>query len=185
MNRTLLCGALAVALALTGISPAGAQGGQKTLAATLDVYVFPSAGQDAGQQNKDEAECYQWAVNNTGSDPFSIQKQQAADTQQAQAAQQQASQAGQGAGAKGAVRGAAVGALVGEIADDDAGKGAAYGAAVGVVAGRRRGREQQQQAQAQVQAQSQQTAQASQQQIDNFKKAFSVCLESKNYMVKF
>jgi hypothetical protein len=185
MNRTLVFGVIAVTLAMAGISVAGAQSGQKTLAATLDVYVFPSAGQAADQQNKDEAECYQWAVNNTGSDPFSIQKQQAADTQQAQAAQQQASQAGQGAGARGAVRGAAVGALVGEIADDDAGKGAAYGAAVGVVAGRRRGREQQQQAQAQVQAQSQQVAQASQQQIDNFKKAFSVCLESKNYMVKF
>lgn len=185
MNKAVLCCAFAATLALTGMSPAGAQTGQKTLAATLDVYAFPSTGQAADQQNKDEAECYQWAVNNTGSDPFAVQKQQAADAQQAQAGQQQASQAGKGAGAKGAVRGAAVGALVGEIADDDAGKGAAYGAAVGVVAGRRRGREQQQQAQAQVQAQNQQTAQASQQQIDNFKKAFSVCLESKNYMVKF
>lgn len=185
MNRAILCCTLAVALALTGMSQAGAQTGQKTLAATLDVYVFPSAGQAADQQNKDEAECYQWAVNNTGSDPFSVQKQQAAAAQQAQAAQQQASQAGKGAGARGAVGGAAVGALVGEIADDDAGKGAAYGAAVGVIAGRRRGREQQQQAQAQVQAQSQQTAHASQQQIDNFKKAFSICLESKKYMVKF
>jgi hypothetical protein len=181
----LLCGALAVTLSLGGISLAGAQSGQKTLASTLDVYVFPSAGQDASQQNKDEGECYQWAVNNTGSDPFSVQKQQAADTQQAQAAQQQASQAGQGAGARGAVRGAAVGALVGEIADDDAGKGAAYGAAAGVMAGRRRGREAQQQAETQAQAQSQQTAQSSQQQIENFKKAFSVCLESKEYMVKF
>ena len=185
MIRTVAGFVLAVSVALAGMPPAAAQTGQKTLAATLDVYVFPSAGQAADQQNKDEAECYQWAVNNTGSDPFSVQKQQAADAQQAQAAQQQASQAGKGAGARGALGGAAVGALVGEIADDDAGKGAAYGAAVGVIAGRRRGREQQQQAQQQVQAQSQQAAQATQQQIDNFKKAFSVCLESKKYMVKF
>ncbi len=185
MIRTFAGCALAVSVALAGMAGAEAQTGQKTLAATLDVYVFPSAGQAADQQNKDEAECYQWAVSNTGSDPFSVQKQQAADAQQAQAAQQQASQAGKGSGARGAVGGAAVGALVGEIADDDAGKGAAYGAAIGVIAGRRRGREQQQQAQQQVQAQSQQAAQGSQQQIDNFKKAFSVCLESKKYMVKF
>lgn len=185
MIRNVAGCVLVVSWALVGMPQAEAQTGQKTLAATLDVYVFPSAGQAADQQNKDESECYQWAVDNTGSDPFAVQKQQAADAQQAQAAQQQASQAGKGSGARGAVGGAAVGALVGEIVDDDAGKGAAYGAAVGVIAGRRRGQAQQQQAQQQVQAQSQQAAQASQQQIDNFKKAFSVCLESKKYMVKF
>ena len=42
----------------------------KTLAATMNVYVFPSNGQDAAQQSKDEAECYNWAVTNTGTDPF-------------------------------------------------------------------------------------------------------------------
>lgn len=159
--------------------------GQKSLAATLDIYVFPSSGQAADQQSKDEGECYQWAVANTGSDPFEVQKQQAAQAQQAQAAEQQASQAGQGSGARGLVRGAAVGALVGEIADDEAGKGAAYGAAIGGIAGRRRGQAQQQQAQQQVQTQAQQSEQATQQQIQNFKKAFSVCLEAKNYMVKY
>lgn len=71
----------------------------------------------------DEAECYQWAVTNTGSDPFEVQKQQAADAEA--------------------------------------------------------------EAQQQVQAQSQQVQQASQAQIDNFKKAFSACMEAKDYVAKF
>ena len=52
---------------------------QKSLAATLNVYVFPTTGQDASQQSKDEAECYQWAVGNTGSDPFDLAKQEQAN----------------------------------------------------------------------------------------------------------
>jgi hypothetical protein len=43
----------------------------------------------------------------------------------------------------------------------------------------------QQQAQQQAHAQAQQTEQSTQQQMHNFKKAFSVCLEGKNYMVKY
>lgn len=158
--------------------------GQQSLASTLQVYVFPSAGQAPDQQSKDEAECYQWAVNTSGSDPFAVQNQQAADAQQAQAAQQQASQVARGSGAQGAVRGAAGGALIGAIAGD-AGKGAAIGAAVGVVGGRARGNAQQQQAQQQVQNQAQQAEQASQAQISNFRMAFSACLEGKEYIVKY
>ena len=36
----------------------------ESLANTLDVYVFPSAGQDSSQQNIDESSCYEWAVSN-------------------------------------------------------------------------------------------------------------------------
>jgi len=71
------------------------------------------------------------------------------------------------------------------LADDDAGKGAAYGAAAGLIAGRRQGKSQQAQAQQQTQAQAQQAQQATQRQMDNFKKAFSACMEGKNYIAKF
>jgi len=158
---------------------------QKSLAATLEVYVFPTGGQEPSQQSKDEGECYQWAVTNVGTDPFEIQKQQAAQEQQAAAAAEQASQAGTGSGVRGAAGGAVAGALIGEIADDDAGKGAAYGAAIGAVAGRRRGRRAEQEATQQVQAQAEEVQQVSSEQIENFKKAFSVCLEAKEYMVNF
>jgi hypothetical protein len=159
--------------------------GQKTLASTLNVYVFPTEGQPPEQQSQEEAECYNWAVQNTGSDPFNLQKQAQQQQQQAAQAQQQIDQAGQGAGAAGAVKGAAAGALIGEIASDDAGKGAAYGAAAGLIAGRRASRRAKDQASQEVEKQSQQAQQATGEQIENFKKAFAVCLEAKKYMVKF
>ena len=166
-------------------APVAAPSGQKTLAATMNVYVFPNAGQIATQQSKDEGECYNWAAQNTGTDPFELQKQSQQQQQQAQQSKEQAAQAGRGSGARGAVRGAAAGAVIGEIANDDAGKGAAYGAAAGTVAGRHKGQAAQQQATQQAEKQAQQVQQSSAEQLTNFKKAFSVCLESKKYLVKY
>ena len=159
--------------------------GQQSLSASLQIYVFPSAGQAPDKQSKDEAECYQWAVSNTGVDPFELQKQYEAQTQQAQQQQQQVQQQTQGAGAKGAVGGAAAGALIGEVANDDASEGAAYGAAAGAIMARRRAKSAQQQSQQQAQQQTQQAEANYQQQRSNFNNAFSVCLEGKQYMVKF
>ncbi len=181
----LLLLATTVAAGQTPAPQPAAPSGQKSLAATLEVYAFPKAGQPPEQQSKDEADCYAWAVQNAGVDPFDLSKQAQQQQAEAQTAQEQAKQAGKGAGASGAVKGAAAGALIGEIADDDPGKGAAYGAAAGVVAGRRKGRKAQQQAGQQAQQQSQQIQQATAEQMANFKKAFSACLEGKNYMVKF
>jgi hypothetical protein len=157
----------------------------QSLGSAVDVYVFPAEGQDSAQQSKDEATCYEWAVGNTGTDPFELAKQEQEDDQQAQADQQAAQDTGQGSGARGAVRGAAAGALVGEIANDDASGGAAWGAAAGAVRGRRQGRSSQQQAQEQAASQAEQREGATEEQLANFKNAFSVCLEAKEYMVKF
>jgi hypothetical protein len=82
---------------------------------------------------------------------------------------------------RGAVGGAAAGALIGEVASDDAGKGAALGA----VGARRHAHRAEREAQAQGQQQMQQTQQVSATELANFKKALSVCLEAKNYMVKY
>ncbi len=161
-----------------------AQGGGKTLASTLEIFVFPGDGQAADQQSKDEAECYSWAVGNTGSDPFELQKQAAQQQQQTDQQLQQAQSATQGAGVKGAIGGAAAGALIGEIADDDWETGAKYGAAAGAISARRRSRAASQRAQQQAKQQGAAQQQQIQQQADNFKKAFSVCLEAKNYLVK-
>jgi uncharacterized protein YcfJ len=164
--------------ALAQQPPAG-----KTLAATLEVYVFPSEGQKPEVQSTDEAKCYAWAVENTGIDPFELQKQTDAGMQQAAAQQAAAQKAGTGARAKGALAGAAAGALIGGIAGD-AGQGAAIGATAGVVAGGAKRRRAQQQGQAQAQATAAATMQFSEEQKLNFRKAFSVCLEAKKYMVK-
>lgn len=177
--------AMLTSLILPQGQPAAAPSGQKTLAATVGVYVFPTEGQAAEQQSKDEGECYKWAVQQSGSDPFQAQKQAEQQKAQSDAAKKQAEQAGKGAGAGGAVKGAAAGALIGEIASDDAGEGAAIGAAAGVVAGRRKAKKAGKEASAQAEQQGQKAQQASQEQIDAFKKAFSVCLEAKKYMVKY
>jgi len=187
--KTILIAGLLTAIAAAApaqTQPTASQPAQqKTLAATINVYVFPTTGQTPEQQSTDEAACYNWAVQNTGSDPFALQKQASQAQQQADQAEQQIDQAGKGAGAKGAVGGAAVGALVGEIASDSAGAGAAWGALAGAVIARRRTERAKQDASQQVEQQNQQAQQATAEQIENFKKAFSVCLEAKNYMVKF
>ena len=157
----------------------------KTLAATLEVFVFPTEGQAADQQSKDETECYSWAVSNTGSDPFDLQKQSEQQAQQTEQQVAQAQSATQGSAVKGAARGAVAGAVVGEIYDGDSGQGAAYGAAAGAVAGRRRSKAASQKAQQQAKEQGAAQQQATEEQVGNFKKAFSVCLEAKDYMVKY
>lgn len=171
-----------VALPLAG---ALAQDQSKTIASTLDVYAFPKDGQSSEQQSKDESACYDWATSNTGVDPFAAQKQaeQAAQQTEQQVAAAQGATAG--AGARGAVGGAAAGALIGEIADNDVGNSAGWGAAVGLVAARRRAHRASEEAQQQAVVQGTQQVELSATQIDNFKKAFSACLEGKNYLVKY
>lgn len=175
---------LIVCLVAMSLFSAVAEEGGKSLASTLEIYVFPADGQASDQQSKDEAECYDWAVSNTGNDPFDLRKQDEAVTAQAEQQVAQTQAATQGAGAKGAVKGAAAGALIGEVTGGDAGDSAAIGAAVGVVSSRRRGRAANQQAQQQAAEAEAASHQATQEKTENFKKAFSVCLEAKDYMVK-
>ena len=158
-----------------------AQAQSQSLSTTMGVSVFPADGQDSTQQSKDEAECYSWAENNSGVDPFALQKQQDANEQQTDA-QLAAAQQAQGGG--GVVRGAAAGAIVGEIAGNDVGHSAAVGAAIGGVANRRRNKRAQQQA-AQVEQQAAANAQATEQQIEKFMNGFTACLEAKNYVAKY
>lgn len=189
MRRSILVFAAVAISALISSGRATAQqpapDGAKTLAATLGVYVFPTQQQTREVQSSDEAACYQWAVDATGLDPFLIQKQNQAAQQQAAAEQQAAKQAGKGAGARGALVGAAAGALIGEIASDDAGKGAAAGAVAGGAVGLAKRRQAQKQAESQAQAKAASAQALSDEQMTGFRKAFSVCLEAKRYLVKF
>ena len=182
---TLACLILVSTIVPNHAQEVQAASGQRTLAATMEVYVFPTTGQSAQQQSQDEAACYNWAAQQTGNDPFALQKQSQQQQDQAAAQKAQAQNVGAGAGAGGALRGAAVGALIGEIASDDAGKGAAYGAAAGAIRGRRRGRAAQAQAVSSATEQAQRAEQSTAQQMEGFKKAFAVCLEAKKYMVKW
>jgi hypothetical protein len=181
MRRQLI----ALVIAALPLAGALAQAPNQSIASTLDVYAFPKDGQSSEQQSKDESACYDWATSNTGVDPFAAQKQAQQSQQQTEQQVAQAQGATKGAGAAGAVGGAAAGALIGEIAGNDVGNSAGWGAAVGLVAARRRAHAASEQAQEQAVTTGAQTQQATAEQIDNFKKAFSACLEGKNYMVKY
>ena len=135
--------------------------------AWADMFVYPANGQDAEQQQKDEFECHQWAVQETGYDPTKAQ----------QAPQQQTAQKGQAV--KGAAGGALLGLGIGSLSGD-AGKGAAIGAGAGALAGGAKQRQQQKQ----QQAANQQAQQAQQAQIERYNRARQVCLEGKGYTVK-
>ncbi len=142
--------------------------GRSALASQLGVFVYPKNNQDQGQQAKDENDCYNSAKQQSGVDPTAPPP----PPQQAQKAK--------GGGAKGAAGGAAAGAAIGAIAGD-AGEGAAIGAAAGAA----RGRRQQKKANKQAEQQAQQKSPTQQQQtLDTFKKAFSACMDARQYSVK-
>jgi len=125
-------------------------------AVQAQVYVYPQKGQSAEQQQKDSAECKQWATSQSGVDPNA-----------APAGPDRGKRVGGAVG--GAARGAAVGAAIGAIAGD-AGKGAAIGAVGGGVGGRRGAMNSEQQ-----------KASGSQ---DAFNRAFGACMDGRGYSVK-
>ena len=136
----------------------------------LDMYVFPAKDQSQEQQEKDQNDCYKWAVDQSGVDPINPPKVEV----------QQVEKGPDGSAVVGAAKGAAVGAAIGAICGD-AGQGAAVGAVAGGLGGMRSKRvgDAKQQAGADQAAQQQQQAY-----MDNFKKAYTACLEGKGYTVK-
>jgi hypothetical protein len=161
---------LAQTVPTTQLLPDTAKMTYNQISQQMKLYVYPAKGQSKQQQKKDEFECYNWAVEQSGIDPLNLPKVEAAPVQSGPT----------GAAVKGAAKGAAAGAAIGAITGD-AGTGAAVGAAAGAMAGRRAGK----QAQAQQNQQSQANAAASEQAMkDSFVKAFSVCIEGKGYTIK-
>ena len=154
------------AFSLQGISAQN----NSSIGSGLGVFVFPGEGQDQAQQDKDEMECFNWAKQQTGYDPLNPTQVQA----------QQVDKSADGSAIRGAAGGAAAGAAIGAIAGD-AGDGAAIGAIVGGIRGRRakKARDAQQQSQNNAAAAGQE-----QKMMEDYKRAFSVCLEAKGYTVK-
>jgi Glycine zipper len=141
-----------------------------SFAKSLGIYVFPAKNQDAATQQKDDSDCYRWAVEQSGVDPINPPKVEA----------EKVDTSPDGTAVKGAAKGAAAGVAIGAIAGD-AGKGAAIGAVAGGVAGRRA----KVQGDAQQQEKNNQAASAQQAAMtDSFKKAFTACMEGKGYTVK-
>ena len=127
---------------------------------------YPAKGQSAEQQKKDDYECHNWAVGQSGVDPT---KPPPAPPPAA-APPTTATGTTPGAG----VRGAARGAVVGEIVADDA----RSGAAVGAVAARGQSRRQN------AQAQQQQASAAPTQNLQPYYQAYGACMGGRGYSVK-
>ena len=168
----LFLGFVQTALAQTPVTqqlPDTAQMTYNQISQSCNLFVYPSQGQSQQQQKKDEFECYQWAMEQSGVDPLNLPKVEA-----------EVQSGPTGGAVKGAAKGALAGAAIGAIAGD-AGKGAAIGAAAGGMGGASRGRR----GQAQQNQQAQASAAATEDDIKNtFIKAFSVCIEGKGYTIK-
>lgn len=189
---------LMVLLVLATIPGAAAQSGPPPAwspAKSIGMFAYPKNNQNSDQQLKDESDCYGSAGQNSGFDP-QAPRPTGPSAQQAQAAQQQAAQqagkdVSKGGTVKGAAGGAAGGAAIGAIAGN-AGKGAAIGATVGAIGGRRKQRMKEEQAKQQAGAQTAQSQQQTQAQtqaqfqagMDTFKRAFSACMDARNYSVQ-
>lgn len=157
MNFKLMAAILATLLAALWLSaPSWAD----------DLMIYPKGGQSPEQQEKDKFECYSWAKNESRFDPMAPPTATEAPPQQ---------QAARG----GVLRGAARGAAIGEIVDDDWETGAKAGAAIG---GMRRADQKRKQAQAQQQWEQEQQ-QIYAEKRNRYNRAYSVCLEARDYAV--
>jgi len=135
--------------------------------AAQDIYVYPAKGQSEKQQARDQQECHDWAVKQTGVDPVKL------------AEETSGTQASSGGGLlKGAAGGAGLGALRGSIGGDPgemAGRGAAMG---GVFAAIRARRAMQQEHEANMQ-----THQDREAQLNKYDGAYKACLSGRGYGV--
>ena len=156
MRQTII---VLMTLLLTGSGSRGRAAG--------DVYVYPAKGQSEKQQARDQQECHDWAVKQTGVDPVKL------------AEETSGTQASSGGGLlKGAAGGAGLGALRGSIGGDPgemAGRGAAMG---GVFAAIRARRAMQQEHEAQMQ-----THQDREAQLNKYDGAYKACLSGRGYGV--
>jgi hypothetical protein len=139
----------------------------KGMASTVGLYVYPEKKQSATQQLTDESQCYDNAKTQTGFNPDA--------TTTGSKAQAQSNTKDHGA-AKGAARGAVISGATG----GDPAAGAERGAILGGVRSRRKDKQQEEQNQTQADANKTQE----QQNMDNFKRSMSACLDARGYSVR-
>ena len=165
------CGIISIVISLVAVLSAGMTVPDNALAqslsSSLGLVTYPSKGQSAQQQKKDEGECYAWAKQQTGIDPVAVASQPT---------KQEGPAVGGGERVQGAARGAVGGVAIGAVAGD-AGKGAAIGAVAGTMVGGHRARKNKA-------AKEQQAEQSKASTLQHFNKAFGVCMEGRGYLIK-
>lgn len=160
----------------------------------IGMFAFPKNNQNRDQQLRDELDCYNAAQQQTGISPDQLIAPTAPTSAEIQSAQKEAAESAnqaKGGRVKGAAVGAAGGVAIGAIAGS-AGKGAAIGAVGGTMVGGARQRKTNKQAKQEaataaatdLQQQHEQEKAAYNNQMSTFKRAFSACLDARNYSVK-
>lgn len=137
--------------------------------AANELMIFPNADQTSEQQEADKFACYGWAKNESGFDPMAPPTTTSAPPQQ---------QAKKGGATKGMLRGAAIGGIV------DGSSGAKKGAGAGIVLGSARHKDQQKNAAKAQQNWEQDQAAIYSENRNRYNRAYSACLEGKNYTVR-
>ena len=143
-------------------------------ALATDPIIYPKKGQGKQQLEKDKYDCYQWAKKETGFDPA------APATASTPPPVKETTKAGPG---RGAVGGGLVGLGVGAITGSP-GPGAAIGAASGALIGGVRRKKHTEQQDQKEQQWAQQEAANQQQKRNYYHRAFSACMEARDYTVK-
>jgi hypothetical protein len=167
---------LAVVLTVNLSAPAQSDTGPiKGMASTVGLYVYPKNKQSATQQLTDESQCYSNAKTQTGYDPN-------ATTTDPGAAKAQDQKSG-GGGDKSVAQGAARGAIVSGATGGDPAAGARRGAIIGGIKSKRKQKQQAEQTE-EADKEAEAAKSASDQQMDNFKRSLSACLDSRGYSVK-
>jgi hypothetical protein len=156
MGRVFRCATVAALISILFGGPAASQ-----------MYIYPSEGQSAEQQSKDEATCREWATKQTGIDPDNLNIPQAAAKDSADAGKTVA-----GSTAVGGAIGGLGGSMGGQF-----GKGVAVGALVGAVGGMVKTQMDQGK---QKKSQDQQKTDL----LNQYNRAFRACIEGKGYTVR-
>lgn len=174
-----------------GVSLGLAGGTLAPPAAAQTIYAYPTAGQSSEQQQRDQFECHNWSVQQTGFDPQRPPPPpQAAYTAPPPQQSSGIFGVGQGAPINDAAKGAAGGAIIGAFSGN-AGKGAAIGAVTTTLFGgiRRSNQRSQEEAWRQQQYQQQQYQQQHYQQqlqaqTQNYNRAYTACMSGRQYQVQ-
>ena len=144
--------------------------------AAQEMYIYPSKGQSAAQQDKDKYECYGWAKGQSGFDPMAPP-----------ATRTPPPAGGKKSVAGGAVTGAVVGAGVGAVGGaigGKAGKGAKIGTATGGLLGGMSAAGQNAQASQARRDWERQEANRYANARAQYNRAFATCMEGRGYAVK-
>ncbi len=140
--------------------------------------IYPSKGQSNEQMEKDKFECYSWAKGDSGFDPMAPPTTTEPPPQ---------AEAAKGGTVRGTTRGALTGAAVGAIAGDSKGDtrtATRVGAASGAVVGTARRNDQKRQEAQKQQAWEQQQVNQYKQGRTSYNRAYSACMEGREYSVK-